>query len=58
MNLPKYSAVPLCLILCTLAVSSFAADNADKPAPAAVPATEQADYAEKAAEVAEEKTEE
>ena len=56
MNLPKYSAVSLCVILCALAVSSFAADNAEKPAPAAVPvavpAVEQADYAEKAAEAA------
>ena len=56
MNLPRYSAVSLCVILCALAVSSFAADNAEKPAPAAVPvavpAVEQADYAEKAAEAA------
>ena len=38
MKLPKYSSVSLCLILCALAVSSFAADEAaDKPAPAAVP---------------------
>jgi hypothetical protein len=51
MKLPKYSSVSLCLILCALATSSFAADvAADKPAPAAVPAVEQADYAEKAAE--------
>ena len=52
MNLPKYSAVSLCLILCAFAVSSFAADNADMPAPAAVPAAEQADYAEKIAATA------
>ena len=53
MKLPKYSSVPLCMILCALAASSFAADNAsDKPAPAAVPAAEQADYAEKQAEAA------
>ena len=56
MNLPRYSAVSLCVILCALAVSSFAADNAEKLAPAAVPvavpAVEQADYAEKAAEAA------
>ena len=51
MNLPKYSSVSLCMILCALAVPSFAADStADKPAPAAVPAAEQADYAEKMAE--------
>ncbi len=55
MKLPKYSSVPLCLILCALAVSSFAADEAaDKPAPAAVPvavpAAEQADSAGKTAE--------
>ena len=38
MKLPKYSSVSLCMILCALAVSSFAADDAaDKPAPAAVP---------------------
>ena len=38
MKLPKYSSVPLCMILCALAVTSFAADStADKPAPAAVP---------------------
>ena len=38
MKLPKYSSVSLCLILCALAVPSFAADNAaGKPAPAAVP---------------------
>ena len=49
MNLPKYSAVPLCLILCAFAASSFAADDAGKPAPAAVPAAEQADYTEKIA---------
>ena len=53
MKLPKYSSVPLCMILCALAVSSFAADStADKPAPAAVPAAEQADSAEKQAEAA------
>ena len=53
MKLPKYSSVPLCMILCALAVSTFAADDAaDKPAPAAVPAAEQADYAEKQAEAA------
>ena len=53
MNLPKYSSVSLCMILCALAAYSFAADDAaDKPAPAAVPAAEQADYAEKAAETA------
>lgn len=53
MKLPKYSSVSLCMILCALAVSTFAADDAaDKPAPAAVPAAEQADYAEKAAEKA------
>ncbi len=53
MNLPKYASAPLCMLLLALAASSFAADNAsDKPAPAAVPAAEQADYAEKQAEAA------
>ena len=53
MNFSKYASAPLCMILCALAASSFAADNAsDKPAPAAVPAAEQADYAEKQAEAA------
>jgi hypothetical protein len=52
MNFPKYTSVPLCVILFALAASSFAADNADKPAPAAVPAAEQADFAEKQAEAA------
>ena len=53
MNLPKYTSAPLCMILLALAASSFAADTAaDKPAPAAVPAAEQADYAEKMAEAA------
>ena len=51
MNLPKYASAPLCMLLCMLAASSFAADAASgkTPAPAAVPAAEQADYAEKAA---------
>ena len=53
MKLPQYAAAHFCLILCALAVPSFAADDAEKPAPAAVPAAEQADYAEKAAEAAE-----
>ena len=45
MNLPKYASAPLCMILCMIAASSFAADPAtDKPAPAAVPAAEQDDY--------------
>ncbi len=53
MKLPKYSSLSLCMILCALAASSFAADDAaDKPAPVAVPAAEQADYAEKQAEAA------
>lgn len=53
MKLPKYSSVSLCMILCALAVTSFAADStADKPVPMAVPAAEQADYAEKATEAA------
>lgn len=39
MKLPKYSSVPLCMILCALAALSFAADDvAEKPAPAAIPA--------------------
>ena len=56
MNLPKYSAAPLCMILFALSASSFAADLADdkKPAavPVAVPAAEQADSTEKQAEAA------
>ena len=45
MNLPKYASAPLCMIVCMIAASSFAADPAtDKPAPAAVPVAEQADY--------------
>jgi len=48
MKLPKYASAPLCMILCALAASSFAADKA----PAAVPAAEQADYAEKMDEAA------
>lgn len=56
MNLPKYSAAPLCMILLALSASSFAADLADdkKPAavPVAVPAAEQADSTEKQAEKA------
>ena len=51
MKLPKYSSIPLCMIFCALAASTFAADPASKnPAPAAVPAVEQADYAEKMTE--------
>ncbi len=41
MKLPQYAAAHFCLILCALAVPSFAADDAEKPAPAAVPAVEQ-----------------
>ena len=53
MNLPKYSSVSLAMLLCIFAASSFAADKAaEKSAPMAVPAVEQADYAEKAAEAA------
>ena len=58
MKLPKYSSVPLCMILCALAALSFAADDAaGKPAPAAipaaVPATEQANAEAKAKAAAE-----
>ena len=49
MHLPKYASVPFCMTLCILAASSFAVKAADTPAPTAVPAAEQADYAEKAA---------
>ncbi|MBR4255453.1 MAG: hypothetical protein IKQ16_10235 [Lentisphaeria bacterium] len=53
MNLPKYASVPFCILICAIAAASFAADNTtDKPAPAAIPAAEQADYAEKTAEEA------
>ena len=53
MKLPKYASAPLCMILCVLAASSFADDTAsESPVPAAIPAAEQADYAEKMAEAA------
>ena len=48
MNLPKYSAVPLCMILLALSASSFADDLADDKKPAAVPAIQQEDSAAKA----------
>ena len=48
MNLPKYSAVPLCMILFALSASSFADDLADDKKPAAVPAIQQEDSAAKA----------
>ena len=48
MNLPKYSAVPLCMILLALSASSFAADADDDKKPAAVPAIQQEDAAAKA----------
>ena len=58
MKLPKYASAPICMILCTLAASSFAADaKTERPAPAAVPAAEQADYAEKMAEAAKKEAE-
>ena len=51
MNLPKYSSVPLCVILCALAASSFAADPvADDKKPAAVPAVSQEEIAKQDAE--------
>ena len=53
MKLPKYASAPLCMILCVLTASSFADDTAsESPVPAAIPAAEQADYAEKMAEAA------
>ena len=48
MNLPKYSAVPLCMILLALSASSFADDLPDDKKPAAVPAIQQEDSAAKA----------
>ena len=60
MNLPKYASAPLCMLLCMLAASSFAAADAASgktPAPAAVPAAEQDDYAEKTAAVEKAKAE-
>ena len=48
MNLPKYSAVPLCMILLALSASSFADDLPDDKKPAAVPAIQQEDAAAKA----------
>ena len=50
MNLPKYSAVPLCMILLALSASSFADDPADDKKPAAVPAVQQEDAAKLEAE--------
>ena len=50
MNLPKYSAVPLCMILLALSASSFADDLPDDKKPAAVPAISQEDAAAKEAE--------
>ena len=51
MNLPKYASIPFCLLFCAIAVPAFADDTVSaKPAPAAIPAAEQADYAEKATE--------
>ena len=49
MNLSKYASAPLCMLLCMLAASSYAADaeSAKSAGPVAVPAAEQADYAEK-----------
>ena len=51
MNLPKYTSASLCTILCAIAATSFAADPADaNPAPMAVPAAEQTDFATQTAE--------
>ena len=66
MNLSKYASAPFCMLLCMLAASSFAADDASgtSPAPAAVPVAEQVENkadaeakaaAEKAKATAEEK---
>ena len=57
MNLPKYSAVPLCMILLALSASSFAADPADDKKPEAVPAAQQEDAVKQEAKAAAEKTE-
>lgn len=59
MNLPKYSAVPLCMILLALSASSFAEDLPDDKKPAAVPAISQEELAKQEAEAkaAAEKTE-
>ena len=51
MNLPKYSAVPLCMILLALSASSFADDLPDDKKPAAVPAISQEELAKQEAEV-------
>ena len=50
MNLPKYSAVPLCMILLALGASSFADDLPDDKKPAAVPAISQEEIAKQEAE--------
>ena len=50
MNLPKYSAVPLCMILLALSASSFADDLPDDKKPAAVPAIQQEEAAKHEAE--------
>ena len=50
MNLPKYSAVPLCMILLALSASSFADDLPDDKKPAAVPAISQEEFAKQEAE--------
>ena len=48
MNFSKYASAPLCLMLCAVAASALAADPPeDKPAPAAVPAVQQAETAVK-----------
>ena len=50
MNLPKYSAAPLCMILLALSASSFADDLPDDKKPAAVPAISQEEAAKLEAE--------
>jgi len=59
MNFPKYAAVPFCMILCTIAASSFSDDAAQgkSPAPAAVPAAEQAASADEKADAAKKEAE-
>ena len=54
MNLPKYSSVPLCMILLALAASSYAQTASNDLKPAAVPAVQQGD-AESEAKAAAEK---
>ena len=58
MNFSKYASAPLCLMLCAVAASALAADPSEnKPAPAAVPAVEQAETAVKSDDAAKKEAE-